>query len=114
MLVGEAATLGVPSFWGSAQLLQAVPEALLHRCEDQPPRHLRLTVHHALIVLVQKCPAERAAFWVAPVLARIVSFLPKRLEWMWAELGNKQNGAVQGAQVKQTEEEIIQEVRCRG
>jgi hypothetical protein len=47
---------------------------------------------------------------VAPLLARILTFVPKRLEWMWAALGDKQRGVVQGPKAKLTEDEIIQEV----
>ena len=110
MLVGECAN-SVPAFWQSAGLQQAVPHALLHLYAAQPIRHQRLTLHHAFIAMTKHCPVDAAAPWLAESVGTLVTFWPQRLGGMWAEMGAKQSGQVGGAKSKQTEDEIVQEVR---
>jgi Exportin-5 family len=110
MLVTECAA-SVPAFWQSQRLRTAVPEALLHCLAAQPPRLLRLSVHHAFIPLVKSCPKERAQGWLGVTMQRLMEVLPDKLGSMWAELKAKVSGQVGEAKSKQTEDEIIQEVR---
>ena len=111
MLVTECAA-SVPAFWHADALRSAGPDALLHCLAQQMPRALRLTVHHALLPLVKCCPAERAQEWLAGPLRSLMDMLPERLAGMWAELKARLAGEVGGTQSKQTEDEIVHEVRC--
>ena len=110
MLVTECSA-SVPAFWHAEALRSAVPDALLHCLAQQRPRALRLTVHHALLPLVKCCPAERAQEWLAGPLRSLMGMLPDRLAGMWAELKARLAGEVGGTQPKQTEDEIVHEVR---
>jgi hypothetical protein len=110
MLVTECAA-GVPAFWQADALRTAVPDALLHCLAHQRPRAMRLTVHHALLPLVRSCPMEHAQAWLAGPLRNLMGTLPERLATLWAEIAARLAGDVGGSQSKQTDDEIVHEVR---
>ena len=110
MLVMECATC-VPAFWRSAALCSEVPAALLHCLPHQPCRPLRLTVHHGLLPIVRNCPVGCAQEWLGGMLTQLMAVVPARLGGMWDEMRAKVSGEVGGAKAKQTDDEIIQEVR---
>lgn len=110
MLVMECAK-GVTQFWASERLRAMLPQGLLESMELQEPRSLRLTVHHGFLPLMRNCPPEAAEAWLSGALAQFLQVLGTRLHGAWPGLVARVKGEVGEAKAKQTEEEMVQEVR---
>ena len=110
MLVTESAA-ECAAFWRSPSLCHGVASSNLYCLGMQEPRSMRLVFHHALIPLMRSCPRPSAVDWMQKQLTELLPLLSQSVTATWGDLMLKMTGAIGVAKAKQTDDEIVQEVR---